>query len=128
MTAPTMPAPPSGRTVLIVDDEPIIRQIARLSLTSSGFLCTEAESAAAALAAVQTAATPFDLILLDLTLPDGDGATLIPAIRKRAPATRILVVSGLGELDPFRIGVDGSLAKPFTRSTLLSAVQYVLAK
>ncbi len=135
MTAPNVPtplrisfSPPPGRSVLVVDDEPIIRRIAQLSLTGAGYAVSEAGDTATATSAIQSAAAPFDLVLLDLTLPDGDGATVIPAIRKHAPAARILVVSGLGELDPASVGADAFLAKPFTKSSLLIAVQFVLTK
>lgn len=133
MTAPNMPTPlhipfppPSGRTVLVVDDEPVIRRIAQISLTASGFIVSEAGDAAAGLAAIRSAGTPFDLVLLDLTLPDGDGSVLIPAIRDHAPGTRILVVSGQGAINAADVGADGSLAKPFTRASLLIAVQFAL--
>src|SRR5262245_11783161 len=127
VTAPTSPtsAPPS--TVLVVDDEPVIRKIARMSLAGAGFTVAEAGDAAVAVAAVRSAAKPFDLVLLDLTLPDADGKTVIPEIRSHAPTTRVLVVSGLGEMDPAAFGADGFLAKPFTKSSLLLAVQQALA-
>jgi len=135
VTAPNTPTPlpiplhpPPGRSVLVVDDESIIRRIAQIALTGAGFAVTEAGDAAAALAAVRSAATPFDLVLLDLTLPDGDGTAVIPAIRQHAPHTRVLVVSGLGQIDPAEVGADGFLAKPFTKSSLLIAVQQALAR
>ena len=134
MTAPNVPtplrisfSPPAGRSVLVVDDEPIIRRIAHLALTGAGYVVSEAGDAAAAAAAVRSSAAPFDLVLLDLTLPDGDGATVIPAIRRHAPGTRVLVVSGLGEMNPAEVGADAFLAKPFTKASLLIAVQFTLA-
>jgi two-component system cell cycle response regulator CtrA len=130
MTAPNTPAPLSptpGRSVLVVDDEPVIRKVAQLALTGAGFAVAEAGDAASALAAVRSAANPFDLVMLDLTLPDGDGAAVIPDIRRLAPTTRVLVVSGLGHTDAADLGADGFLAKPFTKSSLLSAVQQAIA-
>ena len=75
---------------------------------------------------IRAAARPFDLILLDRTLPDGEGTALIPLIRRNAPGTRVLVVSGLGEMDASSVGADGYLPKPFTKSSLLIAVQLAL--
>lgn len=129
MTAPNTPAPtpvPRGRSVLVVDDEPMIRRIVQLSLSGEGYTVAEAGNRAAAAEAVRTAEPPFDLVVLDLTLPDGDGRTLIPVVRGRSPGTRVLVVSGLGEAEASNVGADGFLAKPFTRSLLLAAVGQAL--
>lgn len=112
----------AGRTVLIVDDEPVIRMIARTTLTAAGFLVSEAGDEAAALAAIQKALKPFDLIMLDLTLKNTHGAELIPAFRRHTPSTRILVVSGMGANAAEGINVDGFLAKPFNKTSLLIAV------
>jgi two-component system KDP operon response regulator KdpE len=111
-------------SILIVDDEPMIRRVAELSLNGAGCRMAEAADAAGALAAVRAADPPFDLIILDITLPDGDGTAIVPLIRQSAPHTRILVVSGLGEVHD--AGADGFLAKPFTKSSLLSAVRRLL--
>jgi len=102
----------------------MIRRVAELSLNGTGCRVAEAATAAAAVAAVHAADSPFDLVILDVTLPDGDGTTVVPLIRQSAPRTRILVVSGLGEVHD--AGADGFLAKPFTKSSLLSAVRRVL--
>jgi DNA-binding response OmpR family regulator len=118
---------PLGRRILVVDDEPVIRRIVDLVLSAAGFAVFEAEDAARAIQAVKLAAQPFDLILLDLTLPDGDGAAVIPAIRQLSSSSRLLVVSGLGAMDASDFGADGYLAKPFTKSSLLSAVERALA-
>jgi DNA-binding response OmpR family regulator len=117
----------SGLLVLIVDDEPVIRRVAHLALAGAGHEVMEAEDTAAADRLIHSTARPFDLVLLDRTLPDGEGTALIPLIRRDCPGSRILVVSGLGDLDAPGVGADGFLAKPFTRSSLLSAVQLALA-
>ncbi len=123
----TSPVPVS-QTVLFVEDEPTIRMLARSALLSAGLIMTEAGTSAEALEAVRTAAKPFDLIMLDLSLPGENGADLIPEFRQRIPASRILVVSGLAEEDVADLGADGFLGKPFTKTTLLAAVQNVLTK
>jgi DNA-binding response OmpR family regulator len=119
-------ASPPGRSALVVDDEAMIRRIARVALEGAGFGFAEAGNAAEAVAAVKSANPPFDLILLDLTLPDGAGTSVIPVIRRHSPGTRVLVVSGLGE-DAVGSGSDGFLAKPFTKSSLLIAIQLAFA-
>jgi len=106
-----------------VDDEPIIRRVAELALTGEGHTVVETGDSASAVRTIRETTRPFDLILLDRTLPDGEGTALIPAIRRFAAGTRILVVSGLGHLDAASLGADGFLAKPFTRNSLLEAVR-----
>ena len=61
--------------ILIVDDEPRIRQMIREYLEHEGFSCTEATDGSAALA--QLAATSFDLVLLDIMMPFVDGMTCL---------------------------------------------------
>jgi len=117
---------PPGRRILVVDDEPVIRRIVDFALSGAGYAVFEAEDAMHAVQAVRTAAPTFDLVLLDLTLSDGDGATIIPVIRRHSPGTRVLVVSGLGAMDAAEIGADGYLAKPFTKAALLDAVENAL--
>jgi DNA-binding response OmpR family regulator len=112
--------------ILIVDDEPVIRRVAQLALAAAGHEVVEAEDTASADQLIHSTSRPFDLVLLDRTLPDGEGTALIPLIRRDSPETRILVVSGLGALDA-GVGADGFLAKPFTRLSLLSALHLALA-
>jgi len=134
MIPPNMPTPfplphaqLTGRSLLIVDDEPVIRMIARTSLIAAGFVVVEAGDDVSAFDAIQKADKPFDMILLDLTLGGTNGAELIPAFHRESPTTRILVVSGLGAEEAEGIGADGFLGKPFTRTTLLIAVWQTLA-
>ena len=118
----------STRFLLVVDDEPVIRMIARTCLTTAGFAVAEAEDEASAYEAIQKAVTPFDLILLDLTLGETDGANLIPSFRRQSPTTRILVVSGLSAEEVEGLDADGFLGKPFTKKSLLLAVGQALQK
>lgn len=118
----------AGQSLLIVDDEPVIRMIARTCLASAGFEISEAADEASAFEAIQKSTAPFDLILLDLTLGETRGADLIPRFRSQTPTTRILVISGLGAEDVEGIDADGFLGKPFTKKTLLQAVSQALKK
>jgi CheY-like chemotaxis protein len=116
----------SGHLVLVVDDESVIRRVAQLALVGAGHTVVEAEDTASAERLIYSAARPFDLVLLDRTLPDGEGTALIPLIRRESPGTRILVVSGLGEPEASSVAADGFLAKPFTRLSLVSAAHQAL--
>ncbi|MBA4068189.1 MAG: hypothetical protein C0501_31710 [Isosphaera sp.] len=116
-----MPAP---RTVLIADDEPMVRLVARAALSADGWAVAEAEDASAAADAVRAADPPFDLVLLDLGLAGGGG--FVPRLRSVSPRTRFLVVSGSHADDAMHLEADGFLSKPFTRVALLDAARKAL--
>jgi CheY-like chemotaxis protein len=124
MSAP--PKPPPARSALVVDDEAVVRMIARTMLSAAGYAVSEAADSTAARAAVKSAGGPFDLIVLDLTLSAESGAALIPEFRAQSPASRILLVTGSSLEDAAGLGADGFLSKPFTRATLLAAADRVL--
>jgi response regulator RpfG family c-di-GMP phosphodiesterase len=125
-TAPPVDsADPAGR-VLIVDDEETVRRVTRTILEGSGFLCDEVENGEAALAA--TSSRPYDLVLLDLGLPDADGLDVCRRLRDRPPCPnlKILVVSGRADQDQLAEalprGADDYLPKPFTPKQLEAKV------
>lgn len=118
--------PPRPR-VLIVDDEPAVRTVARLMLEGVGYAVTEVEDAAGAIACTRAADRPFAVILLDVTLPDRAGPTVIPELRHTAPYSRVLLTSGLIEAEVPDHGADGYLPKPYSRDQLLAAVRALAA-
>jgi CheY-like chemotaxis protein len=131
MTAQNAPIPSpqedySGRFILVIDDEPVIRTIARTCLMKVGLVVAEAGDEQEAFEAIHRAEKPIDLILLDLSLGEKNGVELIPAFRRQCPKTRILVVSGMGSDEVEGVDADGYLAKPFTKSSLLTAVKHAL--
>ena len=113
--------------LLIVDDEPQIRRLLRNSLPPHGYDCIEAADAAAAMSAV-TKLRP-DIILLDLGLPDGDGFSVIEAIRKTA-LTPIVVLSARGDVEgkvkALELGADDYVTKPFDMTELLARLKAAL--
>lgn len=111
--------------VLIVDDDPQIREFLSTYVSLIGYSATIAEDGAGALAAV-TAAPP-DVILLDVFMPGIDGYTVCRQL-KANPSTRlipILLITGIGEkhkLDGIRAGADAFLSKPFEPADLQAAL------
>ena len=123
------PAPRTGGTVLVVEDDAAVRQgLARL-LEKSGFRALTADDAESALALLGGVAV--DLVILDAVLPGLSGLAAYRTIHQRHPSARVLVVSGYGEgqMDPELRRDPGTtfLQKPFTHLELLEAVQRVLA-
>ena len=128
--APTLTPPPfpgvEPLRVLVVDDEPTVRTVARLMLERGGYAVEEAGSATAAVARVRAAVQPFAVVVLDAMLPDRAGTELVSELRTVAPMSRVVLTSGKGEADFPGHGADRYLPKPFTKEQLLTAVRAVL--
>lgn len=117
-----------SHTILIVDDDPQIRRLCRITLEEDGYVVKEANNGKEALAAIKE--TSVDLILLDLSMPDMDGFEFVKAIRSGLPEPTIITMSGFmgGALLPAArvLGGTSTLAKPFSPESLLSVVHKLL--
>lgn len=113
-----------GRRVLVVDDNPLVRELFVAFLTEQGALCAAANLGAEALA--QARAGGFDVVVLDLALPDGDGAEFVRPLRAHLGAVRIVGVSAhASAVDRARAltaGMDVFLTKPVALAALAQAV------
>src|SRR5262245_29850453 len=108
-----IPAPPR---VLVVDDDPLMRWALGQTLQAYDCDVVETHSAAEAREAVEHD-LPFDVILLDLRLPDSDDLSLLEALHARAPGTRIVLMTAFGNRDltagALASGAALVMAKPF---------------
>jgi DNA-binding response OmpR family regulator len=115
--------------ILVVDDEEEYRALFTRYLTSEGFLVVAVQDGTALRR--ELASTKFDIILLDLGLPEEDGLTLLQHIRKLSP-TPVIIVSG--KSDPvdrvvgLEVGADDYITKPFLNRELLARVRAVLRR
>jgi two-component system cell cycle sensor histidine kinase/response regulator CckA len=129
--APAAPAAPtaSGATILIVDDEAIVRNSLKRALTRFGYRVLEAGDGGSALATMQAADPPVDLIILDLVLPGG-GAGIFELLKAVRPDVRVLISSGYSpDADAARglaDRVQGFLPKPYELGELRTAVSQAL--
>jgi len=116
--------------VLLVEDQAELSQLVTANLRRSGFAVDQAKLLDEAQAAL--AATPYDVILLDLRLPDGDGFDLIRTLRRRKDFTPIIVLTARDRLNDrvegLNLGADDYLVKPFAHEELLARVQAVLRR
>jgi CheY-like chemotaxis protein len=116
-------------TILLVEDEAFVRQVAVEALESVGYRLVIARSAAEALEAYRRCSQPVDLLLADVVMPGMSGRELATEFESSYPRTRVLLMSGyaeqlaLCELSPYR---KTYLAKPFSMPTLLRRVREVL--
>ena len=103
--------------VLVVDDEPLIRWSVTETLADLGLDVEQADSAASALQAVTTTALPFDVVVLDLRLPDMHDLSLLATIRQLLPTTPVVLMTAFGTpeimADARNLGVSAVLNKPF---------------
>jgi putative nucleotidyltransferase with HDIG domain len=115
--------------ILVVDDEPGIREMLTTWLHGAGYACAAASDADEALAAMQ--ARPADVALLDLALPGKDGVWLAKELRAAQQDTALIMVTGLQRFDAvvegMRLGVRDYLLKPFSRRELLESVRSAVA-
>jgi DNA-binding NtrC family response regulator len=111
--------------VLVVDDEPVVRDGIRLLLRSAGLRVETVADAESALA--HPAAASCRLLLCDLMLPDRSGIELLQAMRAARPDLPVVMITGYGTPEntsrALAAGASGFLHKPFTESELLEAVR-----
>jgi two-component system response regulator AtoC len=115
---------------LIVDDEQSIRRLCMTIGASLGFACTEAETAEAALARIETEAP--EIIVTDLKLPNLSGVALLREIKKLLPNSEIAIMTGHGSVesavDAMKLGAYDYIEKPFRVEKLRLLLQRMAEK
>lgn len=114
--------------ILLIDDEPGILNFVSRGLHAEGYAVDVAASAEAGLKAALD--QPYDLIILDLLLPDRDGADVLRDLVGRRPQTAIIILSAINnsasKVSSFDLGADDYLAKPFSMEELLARIRVSL--
>lgn len=117
--------------ILIADDEPDVREFVRRALAMDSHQVTAVADGGAALAALQAAEAPFDLLLSDIRMPVMDGIQLALAAASRWPLMPILLMTGYADQRERARGLDALIAdvlqKPFSLETLRETVAAALA-
>jgi DNA-binding NtrC family response regulator len=118
------------KKILVIDDEPIVRISCKRTLVPEGYDVTLADSGRAGIEILEK--DPFDLILLDLKMPDMGGIDVLKVIMERWPATKVIIVTGYSTVDTaveaLRLGAFNHIEKPFTPDSILAAVNEVFDK
>jgi CheY-like chemotaxis protein len=123
------PAPDTRKdsleTILLVEDEPAVRQLFSLALTRAGYQVHEARNGQEAMKVFDEHGDGIDLLLTDMRMPFMGGAELARQLRSRRRTLKLLCISGYaGGSD---LEFDGDfLAKPFSRDELLNKIREVL--
>jgi DNA-binding response OmpR family regulator len=119
--------------ILIIDDEEPVRALLRQMLEAAGYEVQEAPDGEVGMKLFR--ATPADLIITDIFMPNKEGIQTIREVRMNFPQVKVMAISGGGSrinLDVLptakALGAHGILAKPFKEQELLEAVRAVLAQ
>ena len=117
------------RTILLVEDEPFVREATCSILENAGFYVLAATDACDAIRLYEECNRPIDLIMTDMVLPGKTGQELGEDLRARSPQLSVLVTSGYGnaEYETEDI-VKGThfLAKPYSRRGLVEKIEGIL--
>jgi DNA-binding response OmpR family regulator len=120
----------SKQRILTVEDDPAIRRGIVDALVFAGYEVAEAGDGTAALRLACGRA--FDLILLDLVLPGGDGLDVLREIRRIEPSQPVIILTARGDEDDrvrgLRLGADDYVVKPFSVRELLARVEAILRR
>jgi two-component system, chemotaxis family, chemotaxis protein CheY len=127
-TAPGADCP----TVLVIDDEPVVRESLELLLETYGFQVALARDGAQGLAAFRRIEP--DLVLTDIVMPNQDGIETILTMRRERPQTKIIAMSGRGSVGnteyidiAARLGADVAIPKPLEAAKLIAAAQALMS-
>ena len=116
---------PTLETILLVEDEPAVRQLFAQALSRAGYVVHEARNGQEAMKVFEQHGDSIDLLLTDMRMPYMTGAELAHQLRGRRRTLKLLCISGYpGQLDA-DLATD-FLAKPFSREELLKKVREVL--
>jgi CheY-like chemotaxis protein len=112
--------------VLVVEDEPRVRELIRLVLVRAGHEVMAVAGPHAALAALHRQPA-ISLMLVDVVMPEMDGYDLATEARKISPGVHVVFISGFARDTTRHPSGDGFLAKPFTVESLTAIVEHALA-
>ena len=127
---PSRQRQPAAAVVLVVDDEEMVRRLARMALERRGYGVLEAGTGREALRVLAGADPPPALVLLDLAMPEMGGDELIPILAERYSNLKIVVSSGYSEEEVRKTYqsnlVAGFLQKPYTVADLSDKMDEVM--
>lgn len=116
--------------ILIVDDEPVIREVLHERLSNAGFQCEVARNADEALKSIRS--HPYSLVLSDIAMPGGDGISLLRKIKSEQPDLDVVMLTGVVDVETairaIRLGASDYLTKPFNLEDVMLTIERTLEK
>jgi two-component system OmpR family response regulator len=128
MSTPQAASRQTRSRILVVDDEPQIREFILRALVAAGYTVDSASDGGVGLR--QCAARSYDLVILDLVMPETDGRAVLTALRHNRPEQPVMVLSCVSDVatkvDCLDLGATDYLTKPFALAELLARVRVQL--
>ncbi|MCX6832593.1 MAG: PAS domain S-box protein [candidate division Zixibacteria bacterium] len=115
--------------LLLVEDEEVVRNLATRILANAGYRVTACADGPEAVALYKDKAAEFDLVLLDMMMPNMHGKDVFAAMKQIDPHVRVLLMSGYSDSDVQEVldqGIKGFIPKPFSSRQLLQKIREVL--
>jgi two-component system cell cycle sensor histidine kinase/response regulator CckA len=118
------------RTILLVEDEPFVREATRTILEHAGFEVLPAKDTQDAMKVYEECNHGIDLVLTDMVLPGGTGQQLGQELRLRSPGIVVLVTSGYSDQNETETPEARTyfLAKPYSKRTLVEKIEKILSE
>jgi two-component system cell cycle sensor histidine kinase/response regulator CckA len=125
-----LPPRANGETILLVEDDPLMRALTRQMLQDHGYLVLDAENGSFAFKRLESHPGPIDLVLTDVVMRGMSGPELAGELTRRHPKIKVIFMSGYtGELleqNGSSLNATAMLDKPFTRAQLLKTLYAAL--
>ena len=116
--------------VLIADDHPVVRAGVRQIVSTAGDITVAAEAATGHEVIAQVRGTPLDLVVLDLSMSDGDGLDVLKQIKREHPGVRVIVLTMHSEhqfaIRALKAGAAGYVTKDSAPAELVTAIRHVM--
>jgi two-component system response regulator PilR (NtrC family) len=124
--------PPRAPRILVVDDEPSLREMLGILLRREGYEVVAQPGVKPALESIRQSPAPFPLVLTDLVMPDGRGIDVLTAAKERSHASQVVVMTAYSTVeaavDAMRRGAYDFVAKPFSNAEMTALVAKALEK
>lgn len=115
--------------ILVVDDEDALRTVLSSELEGEGYKVNAAADGAEAITILKSHA--FDLILLDIKMPNVDGFEVLKFVKDNHPTTKVIMLTGFADLknaiESKKLGAEDFVSKPYDLVDLLTTVERVLS-
>lgn len=123
---------PEETKILIVEDDDDLREVLSFGIAAEGYQVTESESGNKALALINSDPTKkFDIVLSDVRMPDGDGTTLLKALRAKDPGSPIFIFltgyADIGNESATKLGARGIFNKPFQLKEVITELDKIIS-
>jgi two-component system, NtrC family, response regulator PilR len=123
--------PPSNK-ILVVDDEPDLRQMLEILFRREGHEVITAPGCRQAVEAIARSPQPFPVVLTDLAMPDGSGLDVLAAAKKRSPSTEVVLITAHSTVEnaiaAMRSGAYDFVTKPFEPAELTALISKAMEK